>query len=422
MNKNIDLGGSKDKPQILENIIVLGDNAMKKQENLMSRYIKPKYDLTAIEMPEMYDGVRCVVCSVPASLLVNHFQVPYAKGPIANMDGYQRDFSKARINKLADRLVKELISLPLSISVNILEENAFNAFKNGKFTYNPSMHKSLRVMDGQHRILGLKEAFRRVLESEETDENLSSVREHLEKMMLNVTITNTIRLEKEIQIFVEINSNSKGVPVDNVLANNLKRRRLGDADVGFDNGKIAGVMSNAHILSSIVNDHDSVWYKRIKIPGNECDTPNVGLNSMAKYLKFISESSKCKLLTDDKKADFISSVFNAYWDGIKKSYPIFFEIHKDFAIQKALCADVWMRMWPMIVEWTIDNEDRSDIKDPSFYTKAIKKIVKACVGDTSTGREVYGVDFWRVGGPIGGYSSEKGKSILVDELEAHLKS
>ena len=72
--------------------------------------------------------------------------------------------------------------------------------------------------------------------------------------------------------------------------------------------------------------------------------------------------------------------------------------------------------------YPIDNEDRSDIKDPSFYTKAIKKIVKACVGDTSTGREVYGVDFWRVGGPIGGYSSEKGKSILVDELEAHLKS
>ena len=55
-------------------------------------------------------------------------------------------------------------------------------------------------------------------------------------------------------------------------------------------------------------------------------------------------------------------------------------------------------------------------------TKAIKKIVSACEGETSTGREVSGVDFWRVGGPIGGYSSEKGKSILVDELEAHLKS
>ena len=56
MDKNLNLGGSKDKPQILENIIVLGDNAMKQQENLISRYIKSKYDLAAIEMPEMYDG------------------------------------------------------------------------------------------------------------------------------------------------------------------------------------------------------------------------------------------------------------------------------------------------------------------------------------------------------------------------------
>ena len=73
MDKNLNLGGSKDKPQILENIIVLGDNAMKQQENLISRYIKSKYDLAAIEMPEMYDGVRSIVCSVPATLLVNHF-------------------------------------------------------------------------------------------------------------------------------------------------------------------------------------------------------------------------------------------------------------------------------------------------------------------------------------------------------------
>ena len=177
MNKNINLGGSKDKPQILENIIVLGDNTMEKKENLITRYVKSQYNFAAIEMPAMYDGVRNMICSVPATVLINHFEVPYARGPIANMEGYQRDFSKARINKLADRLIKELISLPLSISVNILEANAFNLFKNGKFTYNPSMHKSLRVMDGQHRILGLKEAFRRVLESEETDENLSSARD-----------------------------------------------------------------------------------------------------------------------------------------------------------------------------------------------------------------------------------------------------
>jgi DGQHR domain-containing protein len=424
MNKNINLGGSADKPQILENIIILGDNKVEKKGNLITRYVKSQYNLAAIEMPAMYDGVRNMICSVPATVLINHFEVPYARGPIANMEGYQRDFSKGRINKLADRLIKELISLPLSISVNILEANAFNLFKNGKFTYNPSMHKSLRVMDGQHRILGLKEAFRRVLESEETDENLSSAREHLEKMMLNVTVTNTERVEREIQIFVEINSNSKGVPVDVVLANNLKRRRLGDVgllDIDNDRG-VGGLMSNANILSSLVSDHDSVWYKRIKIPGNECDVPNVGLNSMAKYLKFISESSRCKLLSDDKKADFISSVFNAYWDGIKKSYPVFFKIPKDFAIQKAICADVWMRMWPMIVQWTTDNHNRSDIQDPSFYTMAIKKIVEACEGETSTGRDVDGADFWRVGGPIGSFSSEKGKSNLVRLLENNLTS
>lgn len=418
MNISNNLSGGNEKPVI----IIRSNENMKKQENFLSEYLKPTYILEGLEMPDMYDGVRNIVCKIPASVIVSHYEVPYAKGPISDMEGYQRDFSAGRIRKLCNRLIKERISLPLSLSLNILHKNAFNSFANNKLTYNPSLHGSLRVMDGQHRILGLKEAFRVVKEAEGTDVNLSAVKEHLESLVLNVTLTNTPRVEKEIQMFVEINSNSKGVPIDNVLANNLKRLALGESNV-FEiatQNEQDWQMTNANLLSHIVKDRNSAWFKRIKIPGGEHETPNVGLTSMTKYIRSITESRECKILRADARATFIKDVFNAYWNAIGEAYPIFFKNPKDYAIQKAIGADVWMRMWPMIVQWSSKHTGFNDLQDPKTYKKAIKEIVDNCEGEDKNGNSSSGPDFWKVGGPIGSYSSEKGKSILVNELESYL--
>ena len=417
INKN-HLSGSKDKPAIVNRRAI----NMNEKENYLSKYQKSTYKLEAISMPEMYDAVPTIICKIPASVVVSHYEVPYAKGPISDKEGYQRNFSKSRILKLANRLIHEKISLPLSLGLNIIKPNAFNTLDKNQFTYNPSFHGSLRVMDGQHRILGLKEAFRIVKDAEGTDVNLSSAKEHLESLVLNITLTNTPRIEKEIQIFVEINSNSKGVPIDNVLANNLKRLALGEANV-FEiaaQNEEDWQITNANLLSQIVKDHDSVWYRRIKIPGGEHETPNVGLNSMAKYLRVITDSRECKLLRDDAKAEFVKSVFNAYWDAFRDAYPKVFDSQKDYAIQKAIGADVWMRMWPMVVQWSADNEKLTNLKDPKTYRKAIEIIIDNCEGEDKNGNSAEGIDFWRVGGPIGSYSSEKGKSILVRDLEKYL--
>ncbi len=418
MITNNHLSGGKEKPVI----ITRSNENMSKIETFLSEYQKSTYTLEAFSMPDMYDGVPNIVCKIPASVIVNHFEVPYAKGPVSDKKGYQRNFSKTRILKLANRLIHERISLPLSLSLNIIQPNAFNSFDKNQFKYNPSFHHSLRVMDGQHRILGIKEAFRIVKEAEGTDVNLSGAKEHLEALVLNVTLTNTPRIEKEIQIFVEINSNSKGVPVDVVLANNLRRMAHGEIDV-FEVAKSNDEdwqISNANMLSNIVKDFDSVWYKRIKIPGGEHETPNVGITSMTKYLRVITDSRECKLLRDDAKAEFIKSVFNAYWDAFRNEYKEVFDNPKDYAIQKAIGADVWMRLWPMIVQWSADNENLTNLRDPKTYQKAIKLIVESCEGEDKNGNSADGIDFWKVGGPIGSYSSEKGKSILVRELESYL--
>ena len=124
MNINNHLSGGKEKPVIINR----SSEIMSKIETYLSEYQKSTYVLEAFSMPDMYDGVPNIVCKIPASVIVNHFEVPYAKGPVSDKHGYQRNFSKTRIIKLANRLIHEKISLPLSLSLNIIKPNAFNSF------------------------------------------------------------------------------------------------------------------------------------------------------------------------------------------------------------------------------------------------------------------------------------------------------
>ena len=103
-------------------------------------------------------------------------------------------------------------------------------------------------------------------------------------------------------------------------------------------------------------------------------TPNVGLASMSKYLKEIIDSPQAAVTSD--KSTFVRQAFEAYWQACAEVGEKMFEDPRSYTIQKAIGADVMMRMWKFVVEWTNQNNTKGEqnLRKASSYTKALKII------------------------------------------------
>ncbi len=413
------LEGGVEKPSIM--VMKLGEY----METFISKYIQDSYELPCLINKPIYGGVngdagvKNILVLLPAHILANHHTVDYQKGTQGGT-GYQRPISKSRVNKVADRLIREYIDLPLSVTLNLRTEDAFNSVKNGVFKYMPDVHGELYVSDGQHRAKGIREAFNRVLRDIDEDKDRTEALQFLENLQIPALISFAKNVTKEIKIFGEINSNAKGVSVDMKVTNLMKSSRLGD-QTETDRASLEGTLwqiGAGNILEKVTNNHDSVWYKRIKFPGEEgMLTPNVGVASMTKYLRFIIDSPQASMASD--KHTFCLQAFEAYWQACAEVGPVMFEDPSKYAIQKAIGADVMMRMWVYIVEWSNQNNDKNNqnLREASSYKKALERMFNG-INDVETGTS--GFEFWQTGGPVGAYSSEKGKSALLEIMKEAL--
>lgn len=420
MNNVTNLKGSKGKPKLVEK--------KNKLANLLLRYQKDSYTLACLPRPialfknSMCKGtVNAAFSWVKATDIINHYIIPYAKGPMSP-HGYQRVGIKGRFDLVAERLVKEFIDVPLSLTLNIRNEAAFDSIKNGKFIYNPTVHSSLYVGDGQTRLEGIRQCLIDILSDIEDGINRDKSLNHLESLILPCTFAFTENIDLEMMLFDEINTYTRGLPKDQVLHNAAKRVRLGQTQVMNSPQMKDGGFTVVSLLEEAFNDSGSVWYRRIKFPGGEALTPNVGLNSFTKYLKTIVNWSEIEIVADDRKKDLCYKIFNAYWDGLKAVYPIFFdESGKDFAIQKAIGADSMMRMFELVVSWSKrNNPSMTDLTNPETYKPAFKKMIGGMRAPNAEGDFVQGHEFWRRSGAAGGYSSERGKTQIHAFLKAAL--
>ena len=79
---------------------------------------------------------------------------------------------------------------------------------------------------------------------------------------------------------------------------------------------------------------------------------------MEKYLSNILLSNEAKLSGKDYK--FSQEVFNAYWKGFELACPELFESAKDYSIQTAMGADVFMRLWNFMKDWIRNNQSQNN--------------------------------------------------------------
>lgn len=158
--------------------------------------------------------------------------------------GYQRSFSKSRIQQIKTYITQENGIIPNSVLVNFDDDKFHYIDQEKELTLNDSGSLGL-IIDGQHRVKGCYEA----------DSNFP----------LMVIATLGLSVREQAQLFVKINKTQKGVPASLYLdLMNLLEGEIED----FDQEGVSSERRATEIASRLNEDEESPLYELIRKTGD----------------------------------------------------------------------------------------------------------------------------------------------------------
>lgn len=246
-------------------------------------------DIKTIKFEQNNTILYCFV--VDAKTIYNKFSV--SRRLEDKEEGYQRSFSKTRINQIKKYIDKENGILPNSILVNI--DNGVSTFdaESSTLTLNDNSDNWGFIIDGQHRVWG----------SNEAENNL----------FLPVVATIGQSVEAQAQLFVKINKTQKGVPVSLYLD-------LLDITDGviedFDSEEATAQRRGIEIAKRLNEDNDSPMYDLIRMTGES--GRGISLSEMVNRLKPHVDPKKGTLLNYGFERQFL--IFKIYLKAIKSVF------------------------------------------------------------------------------------------------------
>ena len=219
----------------------------------------------------------------------------------------QRILNKTRISGIRDFLLNGGF-FPNTIILNVVEDGnlSFNKSNNNiSFDVSPRI---AQIIDGQHRVEGLKEAIK-------SDKSTK-------KVLIPTVIANNLSTEECAEIFISINTEQKSVP------KSLIYDLYGLMDISAKDFSIERGTDIAKILNS---DDNSPYQRYIKFPGSRKFKGGIQLstfvNSLKPLVKSDGEFSKYSLTTLDYQANVLKNYFNALqsyygdtWDTLKNPF------------------------------------------------------------------------------------------------------
>lgn len=337
-------------------------------------------------------------------------------------DGYQRKPEPKHYNKIKDYILGNLgdFILPTSVVLGLDREELTKLSKgtaDAKFLDLDSVkitEKILRIVDGQHRIYGLREAAK----------SDSAINDFL--LPVIVLITNKNRRSIELSIFNDINSKAKRVKVDLIKLAEYDYR-LKEKSINEKNIVEHICIKTAFILKE--NKDTSVWHNAVKFDiHNELVLGIVGVNSFMEsiqnivrvYLKEhsvdLSLSHERLLKYIDVAGEHISNFLFTCWDEyIKSKWPDAFA-----AKQVGIDIDDELKTFYYKKDYYIQktfgvkalNGLIGDIyKENSGSSAKSLAAVKSRISKSSVTN-----NHWKVGGPFSGLSSESGVNKVKKEI------
>ncbi|MBA7593910.1 hypothetical protein ES703_00844 [subsurface metagenome] len=309
--------------------------------------------------------------SVPVDIVAEKAKI-FTRTP-KRRNGYQRILKETRLGRgktgIAGYILNQMGIFPTSVMVNVRREDG--ALKFGKkYTLGENMEVgdltvpddfTWYIVDGQHRIEGLKEAARE--------------QEELKDYPLLVTMTNE-DIFYEMLIFYMVNDRQKSVPTD--LVYRILQRAVYDPKApewarlvmgtGSDRRKAIG----AQVVDLLNQKERSPFKGRIREVG-EVEKPEhlVKDGQLIRYVSIILKESAFSGMYDGDVADILAS----YWTAIKKTYPKCFKDRDEYLLLDTIGLSSLNRLFPTIYGYCAKDADVS-MENMGKYVKYLLEETK----------------------------------------------
>jgi DGQHR domain-containing protein len=280
------------------------------------------------------------VLSLTANELISNTRVDRFNSNLELSDeenGYQRPATPSRVKKLGNTLHKNTIDekdFPMPTAILLSDRNAKITYGEGYVEFD--INDRLPVIDGQHRVAGLKYAI------EEKHNEILGDYEY------PVVIMHELDKLKEMNQFSIVNSTAKSV---NTALVNFQlatiQEALGDGEIG-ENERWKVIASK--VLRILNNDENSIWFERVLMPDQNKYTKTeineepsrakkriTTATSFMVSLRPVISYAESKIVagkTIDEKVRIIASIVKAWWEALNVLMPAAFEDPSGYVIQK----------------------------------------------------------------------------------------
>jgi DGQHR domain-containing protein len=234
----------------------------------------------------------------PEELKIGVFVRPLAKISYVSRRGIdeeqgaiQRVLNKRRINGIRDFLLNGGF-FPNNIILNVKSEANLSFDENENEISFLANSRIAQIIDGQHRVEGLKEALK-------SDQSIKTI-------LLPCVLANNLTTEKCAEIFLSINTEQKAVP-KSLIYDLYGLMNISSKDFSIERGT-----DIAKILNS---DDNSPYQGYIKFPGSRKFKGGIQLSTFVNSIKPLVENdgefAKYSLKTLEYQANVLKNYFNA---------------------------------------------------------------------------------------------------------------
>jgi len=261
------------------------------------------------------------VTTMRAEDLLNNYSIDWWKRD--DPTGYQRPLKDSRIREIKHYLLKEIGTFPTSVLANVRGELQVRTMKglgeNSELCEISIPEKSLWVIDGQHRVEGLRAA---------TDEE-----KKFRDYPLIVSLFTLPDIYDEMQQFHIVNSRAKSVPTD--LAQQHLFQML--SKIGLPEVMVREGERDAYgayvipVVNKLLKENSSPWKGKIQLADEPRKKPQhvIKQRPLADSIHFIIKERPALM----KDLDKLTKLLKDYWNALADIFPTAFADPKNYTIQ-----------------------------------------------------------------------------------------
>lgn len=363
--------------------------------------------LNVVEGQTLTSGVRTLVGSIPLNELSGRVFTPWRDA--RTKDGYQRKPAMARIAKLMAEIRKNKVDIPTAILLNASDvtwrKSLIETEELGFFKFDLDNYKGkLSIVDGQHRVLALKELF-----EEEPDRYGTFKLQFV--MMLGATQV------QELEQFYIVNSTAKSVKTDLALDLLKQRANLDGSVMNYliESGQDWKVRGQD--LTERLVDRSEIWSKKIRL-ANE---PKLGTIIPSSSYVVSLQNFLTYPYIQNFDTDTQYRLIETYWKAVRDAMPEPFDKPEDYTLLKGIGVWAMHEIFPAVIE--VVRSKGESLFEKKNYAAVLEPMFDKLDGENVRAELVKGHEFWLTapkGGAAGSFSSSAGKRVLASKMKQAL--